>query len=472
MISSISRVRRDTRPSSKASFTLGAFASAVFDGGGNLIRWNPPGPAVTSVASPSFLSGKITKDEVHKGPIRERMGGPFLSLLYSLGYDPSGVIGSGTYYNRDPTTGKKVQRYVGGFMPPPNSYFGSGFDFGPNLASSLIETNVVIPSMTGLGNRAWKASKPKLEQMSLFQDVFESGEIPGQWSGTRDFVSRMRETAAEYKDSYLRHVSRTPGGLNTGNRLLNVVSQEWLNANFGWLPFLRSVYDLSQIIGNFSNFVKKFTKLNGTSFRRRVSLVNDEPTTNVLSKVQLAVNSTSYAIPCFPQSFPSSYFSSPPHYELSEETRLRQWGVGKWTFYRPEFDEHDPNYYSEWNKVRQALTLSGLRITPSSLYNVIPWTWLLSWVTNVGDYVDELTDIWFDQIVNHYCFAMQAKEVSRRLTISLPLHDGLLNLTWSRVIASKQRSKASSPFGFDLDVSNLSLRQLSILGAIKSSRRR
>lgn len=465
----LGRTRYKTEKVLTTTMNLGTFTSAIFDGGGNFLRWGNPTPMVTTVPAPIYKRGQFTKDSIFRGKLRERIGSPFLSLRYDLGYDPSNVVGFGTRFERSGGSGSKIiAKYEGGFMPPPNVYFGTGFEF-TDLTPLLISTNPVIPSIAGLGSKAWNLTRPNLEQMSSFQDVFESNEIPGQFTGTRDFVHHAREISQDWKNKYLADMGTHVRGTD---RITAAISREWLNANFGWLPFLRSIYDLSQIIGNFRNLVVKFTKLNGRPFRIRKNLVNGDPSEVELSSTSYAPNSISYALPVFPQSFPTKYFAATPHYSLTEVTRLRQWGVGKWTYYRPEFDAAQPGFYSAFNKMKQALTLTGLRITPTALYNVIPWTWLLDWVTNVGDYIDELTGIWEDQIVNHYCFVMQSKEVQRRFVVFLPFHDSPLNLTFTRLRSSKERGKGSSPFGFDLDVSNLSMRQLSILAAIKTSRRR
>lgn len=472
MKSSNLRTRYDTQRTSDAEFDLGRFQAADYSGSGAAMRfvgWKTPQPIIRSVASALYERARISVDQLHGGPLRTREGGPFLSLDYSNGYSSSAAVGVGTYTNRgiaSPFIGKVTERYVGGFMPPPNAYFGSEFDLSdPGLI--LVSTNANIPSMTGLGDQAWSATKPKIEDMSAFQDVWESDQIPGQFTGTRDFVRGAREEAASWRNRYLAHPS-TP--LRGHDKITAVVGREFLNANFGWLPFLKSIYDLNRVIGGFSRLVKKFTKLNGHPYRRRVSLSSDEPSFKTLSVTQ-ASSGSSYALPVFPQGFPATYYASRPHWSLTESVSDRKWAVGKWTFYRPEFDASVPGFDSAWNKFRQAMTIAGLRLTPSALYSVVPWTWLLDWFTNVGNYVDELTDIWNDQIVNHYCFVMCTRQRARHLTVYLPFHDGARSLTFTRVIVSKARTKGSSPFGFNLDASDLTLRQYSILAALQASRR-
>jgi len=210
------------------------------------------------------------------------------------------------------------------------------------------------------------------------------------------------------------------------------------------------------------------TKMNGVPVRKRVVL-DDETTSTVLSAVSNAVSGVSYPMPCYPTAWPADFFVRPPSWELREDKTRTAWAVGKFTYYRPEFDigtVQDSEYYSEWNKAKRFLTITGLRISPSALYNMIPWTWLVDYVTDLGNWIDLLTDIWQDQIVAHYCFAMQTFTKSRTFQNVLPLNGGTRTLTFRRLFTSKQRDMADNPFGFGLTLGDLTPRQLAIIGAL------
>lgn len=116
------------------------------------------------------------------------------------------------------------------------------------------------------------------------------------------------------------------------------------------------------------------------------------------------------------------------------------------------------------------MTLYGLRVNPSNIYKAIPWSWALDWISNAGDYVDQLTDIWSDSIAAEYFYVMHHLRVTRTLTITLPFVSGGVTFVFHRYYDCKQRLEASGPYGFSLSWDNLSPRQLAIAGALGISR--
>jgi len=321
--------------------------------------------------------------------------------------------------------------------------------------------------MEGLHDRAWLATKPRLEQSSAFVDAYELDEARGMVGGSVDFLERAKASAKRFNDLYLDRVprgSRWGTGRTIGPK---AVANEFLNQSFGWAPFLSSILDWTKILGHYENLVAKLTRQNGEPVRKKVVL-DDETSSTVLSSGTYAASGTSYPMPCYPTSWPVDFFVRAPAWELREQNSRTAWAVGKFTYYRPEFDVTSQNneYYSDWNKAKRFLTITGLRISPSALYNIIPWTWLVDYVTDLGNWIDLLTDIWQDQIVAHYCFAMQTTMKSRVFTNTLPLHAGTTSLSFRRYFVSKQRDMADNPFGFGLTLSNLSARQLAIIGAL------
>jgi hypothetical protein len=458
MSTSGSRLRRQVSGQQKTPVKLGYFESAQLDGAGNLIQWLANTRVFHESLDQSPKVAQVTKDSINPG--YPHSGGDFTSLKYENSYIPNGVFGRGTWYNRT-SSGKKNRRYIGGFCSPPNSLFGIGWDFvvpGP----LLVTTSTAIPSMSGLGDRAWNATKPKLQQATAFNFSAELREMP-----------QMLKTSAQgFSDAW--HTSkRLTGTVEPRSRggALSVMqpkaaADHFLNHNFGWVPFIGDLVNFAQIVGYWSNMVKKLTKMNGVPVRKRVPL-GSETSASIISQV-------SNAMPCFPVTFSNTqadgFYRMQPNYILEEVVETTSWGVGKFTYYRPEFDVSLLSYNSAWSKVQRFLTITGLRVNPSNLYNAIPWTWLIDWVTNIGNFVDYFNDIFFDQIVGHYCCAMKTRRTSRKLTSFQYMHDGDVTLVFERVIVSKQRQMNSGPYGFSLTWDQLTPRQLAIAGALGISR--
>jgi hypothetical protein len=116
----------------------------------------------------------------------------------------------------------------------------------------------------------------------------------------------------------------------------------------------------------------------------------------------------------------------------------------------------------------------GGRITPSVAYNLIPWSWLVDYFTDLGEFVDAISPGVEDLLIWDYAYIMRTKEVNRHVTRWQNVRNAS-NIT-EKVTAQadtttriKMRCHAS-PFGFGFKDGDLNIRQLAILGALGLSR--
>jgi hypothetical protein len=139
-------------------------------------------------------------------------------------------------------------------------------------------------------------------------------------------------------------------------------------------------------------------------------------------------------------------------------------------FYRPEFDANDPGFDSGLMTLRRALTQYGVRINPSVVYKLIPWSWCVDWFTGFGKYVDRLNDFVEDGITSRYLYVCRSEERTITKTSFLNYYTGPHTVQFQRRLLLKQREVADSPYGFDVPWNSITLRQASILAAIGVSR--
>lgn len=467
----VGRTRRDVQPAANKVIKLGYFESAQVNGLGQVIKWDPLTRTSTydSLAD-SPRSARLCEDILHEGP-PYRSGGNLLILKYENNYDHK-VHSSGTYKNRvsNPSINGGIpysnRRYVGGFSPPPNLFFQTGADFS-SPGPLLVKNNPVIPTMGAMGDQAWSRTKPRLEQVSGFVAAAELDEFRPMIRDSGDTVSKLRNSLEDFRSAYLGF------GGDTSSRTMRFRSSDaasaFLNYSFGWVPFLNDLISFGETIWSVGKLLEKLEKLNNVPFRRRVTLLDDLTSTK-LAGATYSVSNGSYPMPCHAVAWPSEFFAAPPSYEVWEHKSTYAYGMGKWSFYRPELDASLPNYRTAWNAAKRLLLITGLRVSPSAIYNVIPWTWLIDWFTNLGSYFDTLTDLFQDQIVAHYVFAMQTQVITRTFTNVLPLYDQTVQLSFSREISSKQRVAGDSPYGFSLPWDGLSPKQLAILAALGITR--
>lgn len=109
----------------------------------------------------------------------------------------------------------------------------------------------------------------------------------------------------------------------------------------------------------------------------------------------------------------------------------------------------------------------GLELTPETLWNLAPWSWAVDWVSNAGDVVSNISDWANDGLVLKYGYMMEETSVTDVYTFDgpsgLPGNHQPYPVTLQRTV--KKRIRAT-PFGFGLNWSGFSPRQLAILAAL------
>lgn len=209
-------------------------------------------------------------------------------------------------------------------------------------ANPIQETQLPIPSGWELTTIArTNPSRPVLTPPELLQDLIE---IPKQ----------IFETG---------NLFRKPKSLLSGKEVAN----KYLLAKFGWLPLFD---DLRQLLDLQHEILKRNLELqrlySGRGLGRRINL--DKQTFSGSSVETIAgIGSESFI------KLHSDYF-----------VQKEMWATIRWYPTKP------PAYAPgdmEWNSLARRLVL-GLTIEGmlKGAWNVIPWTWLLGWFTNVGSY--------------------------------------------------------------------------------------
>jgi hypothetical protein len=351
------------------------------------------------------------------------------------------VYGSGVYVRSD-----KKERYVGGFRAPENSDFGVSPLF--STINALNYNSPYYPSMSGWGDKAFLRTKPRIQSSGGF--VF-AAEL-------RDAPRMFKQTAQTFSNIW-----RELGGRRTG-RIMSPksVADNFLNFQFGWKPFIGDLRNFDYVIQNYHQLSASRKERNNKWIRKRVPLKTGIPVKTLIDQ------GNGYKLDPF-LSIPD-YFSGQPTWQIWEEVTSHVTAVGSFKYYLSEFDANLPEFNSGWNQVMRVLDVTGFRINPSNLYKATPWTWAIDWVTNVGDHVDHLNDIWLDNVACKYCYVMQRQVKTRKFMVNMPFWSGALSMSFSQVIETTQRDEASSPYGFSLSWDNLTPTQMAIAGALGISR--
>jgi hypothetical protein len=253
------------------------------------------------------------------------------------------------------------------------------------------------------------------------------------------------------------------------------VSENYLNHEFGWAPFIGDLWQLFWLYWDVNKYIAQVIDQNNTWMRRSRVLEETETITELFTGPGSATmpSSSDFRLSGILKDFSFNGVTTKGSCTVAEHKTVRVWAVGSFKYYRPEFDVSlvESNFPdSAWATVQRLMTIYGLRINPTVLWKITPWTWAVDWFTQVGKFIEHHDEFITDGIVSRYLYIM--KSINRYVTKTSVMNawSGPRTYQWVRTLETKQRKVADSPYGFDLTWNNLSLRQWAILGAIGITR--
>lgn len=421
-----------------------------------------PGPqnrliqTVDHYSASSSWSGLFEKcwDQTNPGP-PFMTGGPLTSVKTSL---PHHVIkGVGVYespINSDPVDqgfGTGHHRYTGGWGDP--DFFGDNWNESKysTLGYDQSDPNIFKP-LGLLAAGAYAKLRPKIEHAGMGVALAEARDIPRM----------MKGTAKQFSDIWNAMGGRSSGGIMQPKRLSN----DFLNIQFGWIPFLNDMRQFYDVYQNSKKYIARLRRDNNQWVKR---YRNDKI---IESETYISFEPGNRVNPGPGFQLGAALYSNNPQSHLIQRTSTQVWYEGRFKYYRSEFDESRPGSDSLFGDIQRQMTLYGARISPSNIYKATPWTWLIDWFTNVGDVVDRASDAGMDGVVSKYMYLMHhdVREIILRQFLHMK-YGGTLTMDFSRKADIKRRVSADTPYGFGLTWETLSPRQLAILGALGISRR-
>jgi hypothetical protein len=418
------------------------------------------GGDLTSGDLSASVSRQATYDEVHHGP-PFRAGGPFKTVIVHL--PASKRVGRGRYTNegRPGYAAGHFGEYVGSFAD-------NGFWVGDSYATLNSKTVTNLANLSQYHSLAWDKTKPQIPQANLAQFVYELRDLPG-----------MLKTSAEaFSLQWGNLITRGKrGGLPIVEMAPREAADHFVNHQFGWAPFIGDLAKLYDVFNHTVEHISRLVRDNGRYVRRRRVLEQSDETT---SPITPGVDSGT--VPSSemrdPLGFPMCNLYSTPngsargYCSFTKRTRKRVWAVGSFAYFRPEFDpaNFSEGAFAQFQNVQRLMTLYGVRINPTLLWKLTPWSWMADWFTNFGHHIERLDDWVTDGINARYLYVMKTEESFMTKTCHLNFYSGLVTLNFQRRLITKQREAADSPYGFNTPWNSLSPRQWAILGAIGFSR--
>lgn len=364
-------------------------------------------------------------DELHEGP-PWKSGGPLDIMRGQAWYPTNQRIKSDWAY--DTPYGLNRRRVTGTICP--------SLALPVNLSASRyskIDLVKGIGDVSSYGPGAYLKFSPVKPQVDLGQFFGEFKEIPRMLkTSCKNFVRLWQKDKRVFKPSNL--------------------ADEYLNNQFGWVPFLSTMRDFHRVTRSLQRRIKRLIKHNGkwevrggpVANRVLESFVMDESNTDHRTEPGLG-----------------SLLDAGSHsYQLTSSLTQKVWFKGSYRYYIPK----NIDLTNRW-PMDLITQIYGLRATPNLVYQLTPWSWLVDWFANIGDQLELADQRATYQLATKYAYIMGTTQrrydfCSTRIIAGQPHH-----FRWEGSYTRKQR-KHATPYGFDVPYDELSPWKLSILGAL------
>lgn len=300
--------------------------------------------------------------------------------------------------------GNSYRSHFKGVLPV-TSYFSSlvprSRDIRPNVKGDQVY-------LFAFGPQAYRQTRPGNPEASLGQFIGELRDLPQipfknlvSWPRIRslagvpfrnwglalrnrlwEFVRVERELGTR---QFLRNARR---GLKPGG--------EYLNLEFGWIPFIRDLVSAHRLSLEIDAKLQKLKDENGKGIHRRATLLATSKTED-LSYGRMEPFSTVGGGAFGPGGI--GVVGQTLH-SASRTVKERVWFSGKYKYWIP--DTESP----QWN-ARAIAALYGLLPTPSLAWELTPFSWLHDWFLNTGDVISNVSTNAVDNLVLEYGFLMR-----------------------------------------------------------------
>lgn len=251
---------------------------------------------------------------------------------------------------------------------------------------------------------------------------------------------------------------------------LKALGEEFLNAEFGWLPLINDMKKSVSSIAMAKGILDQYSRDNNRLVRREFEFPVDESSnTQFLTTVKPSpIPTTGYGYPGFVSA--GNGFTGMDLYQ-TVKIRSRKWFSGAFMY-------HLPDQTDTWQRMlrhgAEANHLLGTTLSPEVLWELTPWSWAIDWFSDAGDVVHNFTQLEQQGLVMRYGYMMHEYdiEVTNQFIPKFDQKFGGKHFVPPRSVyrrTSKRRVEAN-PYGFGIGWEDLSPLQLAITAALGITR--
>lgn len=397
-----------------------------------------PSTTIKTTSDTPWGSAKVTVDQNNSGAIalnrairssglgRVDTGGPFLSETCGISV-PKRI--KQEWYTRS-FSGRRYS--VDGYFHSDNRMVANLYNIQHGFYTSALN---MMPDaqLMGYGATAIKETMPTKPEISLSTSLAElAGGLPSMIG---------------------RQLVR--------DRSLSAVGGEYLNYQFGIAPLVSDAASVIDLTKRYEEILKQFKRDNGRLVRRRRTLVDEKTEYSTVPK-------TAYAY-AGPYGKTVSMLYTTDYIDKIQSSR-RVWFSGAYKLAYPLSLDDSLREITEFNRVW------GVIPTPELVWEMIPFSWLVDWFTNVGDVISNVSTLG-SSLQLDYGYIMVEDTWEREGSGKFGPDDYYLRTgdpkrieIKSKVYHTRKRRLKASPFGFSVAFGDLSMTQKAILTALGLSR--
>lgn len=238
------------------------------------------------------------------------------------------------------------------------------------------------------------------------------------------------------------------------------LASDYLALEFGVKPLVSDVLGLVRTLKKASAVLRQYDRDNGKRVRRRVKL----PIIETQSDVFIAQP----YLPIYGEA--GSWMNNmgwllDGDVKATATTKTQWWFSGAFQYYIPT----DKDVMSRIERYEQMGNhLLGTRLSADVFWNLTPWSWLVDWVSCVGQSLSNVVAFQSDGLVMPYGYVMRRTRITTRVSCTLVnrSNPALRLNVWNDYHVDQKERVHGTPYGFGLDLRSFTARQWAILGAL------
>lgn len=246
------------------------------------------------------------------------------------------------------------------------------------------------------------------------------------------------------------------------------LGKEYLNVQFGWIPFINDLKSTCQAIVDRHQLIAQYQRDSGKNVRRAYHFAPKREVT-ITDPIDGKLSSLLFGT-TWENDFRgwSLCETGSAKYQLMTTKETHVYFRGCFTYYLPEGDSFLDRMERNVSLAQRVLSTS---LNPELLYQLTPWSWLVDWFTHFGRYISTFSRFATDGLVLRYGYLMakqsiEYRHILRNVRLGQGGHYGPYR-TVELVTSSVRKERfRSTPYGFGIDTSTFTDFQWSILGAL------